>query len=78
MLSASAQGRPAVEPLGVGLMGTFGDQVYGHRVRQMIGHMVRQIMEAQGFVVDRRGVRVRPANLFVKACTYRPKVNVYT
>lgn len=71
METATYLGRPAVEPLGPLLLNEFGDKVREHRVKQMIGHMVRQVVEARGYIVDRQGVRItRSGNLFTSGTRY--------
>jgi hypothetical protein len=72
MEAASYLGRPAVEPLSPALMQRFGGEVAQNRIKRMIGHMVRQIMEARGFVLDRTGVLIRRrGNIFYCASRYR-------
>jgi hypothetical protein len=64
--------RAAIEPLGPALVKTFGEEVSDGRFKQMIGHMVRQILEAHGYTVDRGGLRItRPNNLFTSGTRYR-------
>jgi hypothetical protein len=46
METATLLHRAAVESLASGLIAKFGDEVRGERTNQMIGHVVRQIMEA--------------------------------
>src|SRR5882724_11495172 len=41
--------RPAVEAIGDGLVEEFGDHVRENRFKQMIGHMVRQLLESEGY-----------------------------
>ncbi|MCZ4254486.1 hypothetical protein O4H53_02970 [Sulfitobacter sp. G21635-S1] len=62
METATYLGRPAIEPLSPALVQAFGNQVRDHQIRQMIGHMVRQIMEEGGYRLDRSGVRIRRKN----------------
>jgi hypothetical protein len=71
MDTASELGRPAVEPLATRLVERFGDSVRERRVKQMIGHMARQIMEARGFNLSAQGVKVRTGDLFSTASRYR-------
>jgi hypothetical protein len=50
------------------LFGTSGQQ---DRVKQYIGHAVRQIMEACGYRLDRQGIRItRANNLFTSGSRY--------
>ncbi len=71
METASELRRPAVEALATRLVGRFGERVREGRVKQMIGHMTRQVMEARGFAIDAQGVRVRTGGLFVRATRYK-------
>ena len=59
METATYLERPAVEPLSPSLLQRFGDEVRQDRVKQMIGRMVRQILEVHGFRIDRHEVRNR-------------------
>ncbi|MFI5020556.1 MAG: hypothetical protein ACHQRJ_02735 [Alphaproteobacteria bacterium] len=58
METATYLERPAVQPLSPGLLVRFGDEVRQDRVKQMIGRMVRQIMEPRGYHIDRQNVRI--------------------
>ncbi len=71
METASELRRPAVEALATRLTKTFGEQVSEDRTKRMIGHMVRQIMEERGFVLDGQNVRVRIGHLFQRASRYK-------
>ena len=68
--TASELSKPAVEGIGEQLLAEFGDEVLTHRVKQMAGHMVRQIMEQRGWVLDQTDVKVRSVP-FIKATRYR-------
>lgn len=71
METATYLGRPAVEPLSPGLDDRFGAPAFEDRVKQTTGHMVRQIMERQGFRFDRNGVRITTAgNRFTSGSRY--------
>jgi hypothetical protein len=69
LATATELGRPAVEGIEEPLLEEFGDEVMADRVRQMIGHMVRQVMEAEGFVLDQAEVKIRSVP-FAKAARY--------
>lgn len=71
METATLLDRAAVEPLAAGLVAEFGDQVRDDRSKQLIGHMTRQIMEALGYELDRSGLRITRASLFMSGATYR-------
>jgi hypothetical protein len=63
--------RPAVEPLSPGLLSRFGDEVRQDQVKQGIGRMVREIMEARGYRIDRQGGRItRGGNMFASGTRY--------
>ncbi|MEM6304316.1 MAG: hypothetical protein AAF744_06320 [Pseudomonadota bacterium] len=72
MEAATYLGRPAVEPLSPALMHRFGGEVAQKPIKQMIGHMVRQIMEARGFLLERANVRIRRhGNIFYCGSRYK-------
>ena len=73
METATELKKPAVKALTTHLLSRFGKQVKEMRVKQMIGHMVKQIMDAKGFEVDQRDVLVNDG-LFNKASRYRKKI----
>jgi hypothetical protein len=56
--AASFLNRPAVEPLASDLLEEFSSEILQDSYKQMIGHMVRQIMEARGYTLVRRDVRI--------------------
>ena len=72
METATELKKPAVKALTTHLLCRFGDQVKEMRVKQMIGHMVKQIMKAKEYEVDQRNVLVNDG-LFNKASRYRKK-----
>lgn len=55
---ASDLGSPAVAGIEEKLLMKFGEKVLPDRIKQMIGHMVRKIMEDEGFVVDQSDVKM--------------------
>lgn len=73
METACQLGLTAVEGLVPGLLRTFGDEVRPDRVKQMIGNMTRQVMEANGYRIDRQNVRIPPSRrlLFTSATRYK-------
>ncbi len=76
MESATYLGRPAVEALSPSLMRRFGGEVTQKRIKQMIGHMVRQIMESRGFQLERSNVRIRRhGNIFFCGSRYARATN---
>ena len=63
--------RPAAEPLSPFLVSQFGDAIKEDRMKQMTGHMIRQVLESRGYRVDRSNVRInRAGNIFVSATRY--------
>lgn len=77
METASLLRRPAVEGIAKHLKNRFGTEIKHFRregkllrLKQMIGHMVKQIMAEQGFEVYKKGVRVITDDLFSKATRY--------
>ena len=63
--------RPALEGLQRQLQAAFGEDIEPDRYKQMIGRMVRQILEQHGYILDRTGVKIRVGNLFVTAARYK-------
>lgn len=70
MEAASALGKPAVEPISNDLLMRFKDKIRENRVKQMIGHMVRQIMFSRGYIIHTQNSSVSNSVLFKKATTY--------
>ena len=70
LIAFSEANRPAVHGIEEALLEEFGDAVCENRVKQMIGHMVRQIMEQRGWVIDQQNVSVFSLP-FIKATRYR-------
>ena len=69
---ASYLRRPAVEALSPYAEARFGAELRRKSTRQMIGHMVRQVLEAKGYHLDRNNVRIRrPGNMFFSGSSYR-------
>lgn len=71
MKTATYLSKPALEPLQPGLIEQFGDEVKSDRIKQMLGRMVRQIMENQGYALDQVGVRLKQNPLFLSAARYK-------
>ena len=71
MQTATYLERAAVEPLADGLLAEFGVGMAEDRIKQYIGHAVRQIMEACGYHLDRQGMRITRDSLFTSASRYR-------
>jgi hypothetical protein len=71
LCTASELSRPALEAMASRILNKFGSFVKQNRVKQVIGHMTRQIMENQGFTLDAPSIRVRIGGLFSYAARYK-------
>lgn len=75
MEAASDLNKVAVEPLQPGLLRDFPEEeVRTGRIKQMIGAMARQVLEARGYEWVRSGSNVVTGDLFTVGSKYR-KVN---
>lgn len=73
MQTASYLARPAIEPVAPFLLDAFDARITQLRVKQMIGHMVRQIMEKRGYRLQQSNVRItRRGNIFSSGSRYVP------
>lgn len=68
--TATSLGRPAVEGIEEQLLERFGADVLEDRVKQMIGHMTRQVMESRGYEMDQQDVRLTSGAPFSRATRY--------
>ncbi|MBE0702525.1 MAG: hypothetical protein IH582_05030 [Afipia sp.] len=68
--TASELSKPAVEGIEEQLLTEFREEVLADRVKQMVGHMVRQILEQRDWVLDQSDVKVQSVP-FSKAARYR-------
>ena len=73
METASDLQRPAVEPLSEVLLKRFGAKVKDDRTKQMIGHMVRQIMESLNYEHFSNNIKIRFGSVFSRASRYSRK-----
>jgi hypothetical protein len=71
MEAVTAVERPAVEALSGPLVLEFGREIAQSSIKQMVGHMVRQVMEALDYEVDRHRVRITRPGLFATGMTFR-------
>lgn len=71
MQTATYLDRAAVEPLAPGLLRLFGPEIAQDRLKQMIGHMARQVMEANGRPLEQPGMRITRASIFTTAARYK-------
>lgn len=70
METASDLGKPAVEGAAKSLYMEFQSDVDKLRIKQLIGHMIRQIMEGMGYQLDAQNVKITKNNLFKKGSRY--------
>lgn len=68
--TASQLGKPAVEGIEEPLLEEFREDALADRIKQMVGHMVRQILEQRDWVLDQTDVKVQSVP-FSKAARYR-------
>jgi hypothetical protein len=68
--TASQLSKPAVEGIEQQLLEEFREEVLADRVKQMVGHMVRQILEQRDWVLDQTDVKMQSVP-FSKAARYR-------
>lgn len=73
MEAASYLERAAVEPLGPVLLREFGEDVSEDRIKQLVGHMVRQIMEALGYELTQKGMAILKGLFSTGARYQRPQ-----
>jgi hypothetical protein len=76
METATALERPAIEGIEEPLLQEFGTEVFGpetldDRVKQMLGHMVRQVMEQRGYVIAVQNVKITSGAPFSRATRYK-------
>lgn len=79
--TASELGRPAAQVLAQPLLDHFGDAARDLNFRQLVGHMLRHLMEARGWVLDQTEVRIPNGVLFTRAARYRradPAMSIQT
>jgi len=72
--TATALSRPAVEGIEEELLERFEadvDDILADRNKQMIGHMVRQVMESLGYVIDMQNVKIMNGAPFSRATRYK-------
>ena len=63
--------RPAIEAIGDDLIGEFGEVVRSKRIKQLVGHMVRQLLESRGYELEAQRVVARCDGLFSTGSRYR-------
>ena len=71
METATYLSRPAIEPMSPLLVERFGSKITTDRIKQMMGHMVRQIMEQRGYRLQQGNVKITSSgNIFSRASRY--------
>jgi hypothetical protein len=82
MVAASFYNRPAVEPLALDLIALFPvesrDAVLDETCKRMIGHMARQVMEAQGLQLVIEDAPISDNALFKTGATYKDRADLAT
>ena len=68
--------RTPLEALSAQLIFEFGTNINLQIAKQMIGRMVRQIMQALGYEIERKSLRITRPCLFSRGATYRRKGQV--
>lgn len=74
--TAAALDRPGVEGIEEPLLDRFGRDIGDDRAKQMCGHMVRQIMEAEGYRVSVQNTKIRNGGPFSRGTKYRKRDEV--
>lgn len=73
MVEATEEGLTAVEALGWDLEARFGRAVRADHIKRFIGRQAKQVLKAQGYVIEKRGIRVlSQGNIFTCATRYKP------
>lgn len=67
--------RPAVEAIEELLLEFAKEEVQNQRVRQLVGHMIRHLMEELGYELDQPEVRLSSGVLFTCGARYRAAKN---
>lgn len=71
METATYLNRPAVEPLSPNLLRRFGQAVRDRQIKQLIGRLVRKVLEPRGYRIDRQNVKIiRNNNIFKSGTRY--------
>lgn len=66
--------RPAIEGIQPLLLSRFGPDVWTDRLKQVVGKMVRQIMEQRGYHLEKTGVKIRVRDLFSIGTRYQKNI----
>ena len=76
MEDASDRGRPAVEPLQEPLLEQFGQAVEEGRIKQMIGRMIRQVLERPGsdYELASDAIAVKDKKLVTRGARYKRRI----
>ena len=73
--TASELSKPAVEGIEEQLLEAFREDVLADRVKQMVGHMVRQILEQRDWVLDQSDVKVQSVPLQQGGAVSAPRLD---
>jgi hypothetical protein len=74
MILTTQLGHPAAEGIGDILLDKFGIQIKEDRIKRAIGHMIKHIMDENGYKHAQRSVRCRKkTELFTFASRYEKK-----
>lgn len=75
LVEAAERGVPPVSAASEGLLKTVGLAVMRERVaKQFVGLVVRSVLNEEGFVLDRSGVRLRADPIFEAGSVYRRRI----
>ena len=76
MEDASDRGRPAVEPLQELLLERFGQAVEEGRIKQMVGRMIRQVLERPGsdYELASDAIAVKDKKLVTRGARYKRRI----
>lgn len=69
--TSTALGRPGIEGIEAPLLEHCGEAILDDRFKRMVGHMVRQILERLGYVIDQSNVKITNGALFSRGTRYR-------
>lgn len=63
--------KPAAQIMSEGLLEKFGEAIRDDQIKQLIGSMIRQILENEGYEHEKHGMKINDEdNIFTKASRY--------
>jgi len=74
--TAADLGHAAVEGIAEELLGQFDPELLADRVKQMIGHMVRQVLEYEGYVISTQNAKITGGAPFSRGTKYKKRDEV--